>query len=168
MAWDPVFMPRPQLVGYDTTTKRQIWLLKLDALQTAFACDDLHGQKFACLCAIDARSIPNAKLSAFCSHLIRLGCAYLCVWGPDCERVHDMMDEEGTGDDPPGTNIGCLMTTWHANESLVEAVEFLLTGTVPDEEYSPAGCPYGLAVAVGSTEWATEIEHQLRASTMAT
>jgi hypothetical protein len=75
------------------------------------------------------------------------------------------MDEEVIGDDPPTTDIGCLMTTWHAKESLAEAVEFFLTCTVPDEEYAPVGCAYGLAVSVGSTEWATKIEHRLRSST---
>ena len=67
------------------------------------------------------------------------------------------MDEQVIGDDPPATYIGCLMTTWHAKESLVEAVDFFLACTIPDEEYAPPGCRHGLAVAVGSTEWATEI-----------
>jgi hypothetical protein len=160
-------MPKPQFVGYDATTGRQIWMLTLDALQPAFAWDELHGQKFACLCAMDARSMSSDALSAFCSHLIRLGCAYFCVWGPDCERVHDIMDEEVVGDKPPATDIGCLMTTWHATEPLAEAVDFFLTCTTPDEEYAPSGCFYGLAVAVGSTAWATEIEQHLRRTTAA-
>lgn len=161
-------MLKPQFVGYDAPTERQIWMLKLDGPQPAFTWAELHGQKFACLCAIDARSMSADELSVFCSHLIRLGCAYFCVWGPDCERVHDIMDEEVVGDDPPATDIGCLMTTWHAKESLSEAVDFFLTCTIPDEEYAPAGSPHGLAIAVGSTGWATEIEHQLRTSMTAT
>jgi hypothetical protein len=155
-------MPKPQFVGYDATTERQIWTLKLDALQPAFAWDELQGKKFACLCAMDASSISTDELSSFCSHLIGLGCAYFCVWGPDCERVHDIMDEEVIGDEPPATDIGCLMTTWHAKEPLVKAVDFFLICTLPDEEYAPAGCPYGLAITVGSTEWATEIHQHLR------
>lgn len=158
-------MPRPQPVRYEATTERQVWVLELDTLQSTFAWDDLHGQKFTCLCAMDASSIPSDELSAFCSQLIRLGCAYLCVWRPDCERVHDIMDKQVIGDDPPATYIGCLMTTWHAEESLVEAVDFFLTCTIPDEEY---GCRHGLAVVVGSTEWVTEVEHQIRALTTAT
>jgi hypothetical protein len=39
-------MPRPQPVRYEATTELQVWVLKLDALQSAFAWDDLHGQKF--------------------------------------------------------------------------------------------------------------------------
>jgi hypothetical protein len=94
-------------------------------------------QQFACLCVIDASSIETHELSAFCSRLIDLGCAYYCTWGPDCERVHDIMDQQVIGENPPATDIGCLMTTWHAQESLAEAVDFFLTWTVPDEEYAP-------------------------------
>jgi hypothetical protein len=158
-------MPKPRLVGYEAKTERQIWLLKLDALQSTFSWAEAHGQKFACLCAMDASSIPNDELSAFCSQLIHLGCAYFCAWGPDSERVHDIMDEEVIGDDPPASYIGCLMTTWHATESLGDAVEFFLSCTIPDEECAPTGCPYGLAIAVGPTEWATRIEQELRLAT---
>jgi hypothetical protein len=160
-------MPTPQLIGYDPASGRRVSLLKFDAFQTAFAWDELQGEKFACLCAMDASPIPVDELSAFCSNLIHLGCAYLCVWGPDCERVHDIMDEEVVGDNPPVTDLGCLMTTWHAKESLGEAVDFFLTCTVPDEEYAPNGCPYGLVVTVGSIDWATQIEQRIRLSTAA-
>jgi hypothetical protein len=160
-------MPEPQLVGYDATHERQMWLLKLDTLQTAFSWDEGHGQKFVCLCAMDASSMSIAELSSFCLHLIHLGCSYFCVWGPDCERVHDIMDEEIVGDNPPATDLGNLMTTWHANESLAEAVDFFLTWTNPDEAYAPNGCPNGLAVAVGSADWAAEIDRHIRLSTAA-
>jgi hypothetical protein len=160
-------MPKTRFVGYDATFKRQIWMLELDALKVPFHCDELHKQQFACLCVIDANSIETHGLSAFCSRLIDLGCAYFCAWGPDCERVHDIMDEQVIGENPPATDIGCLMTTWHAKESLAEAVDFFLTCTVPDEEYAPDGCRYGLAVVVGSTDWATNIERHLRQSTVA-
>ena len=87
---------------YHATFDRQIWL-ELDALQAAFDWDELHQQKFVCLCAVDASSVPSDELSAFCSQLIDLGCAYFCVWGPDCERVHDTMDRLVIGDNPPET-----------------------------------------------------------------
>lgn len=66
------------------------------------------------------------------------------------------------GDNPPETDIGCLTTTWHARESLAEAIDLFLTCTVPDEEYAPAGCPFGLAVVIGSPDWATEVEQHLQ------
>jgi hypothetical protein len=157
---------KPRFVGYGATFKRQIWLLELDALNMPFDGHELQKQQFACLCVIDASSIESHELSAFCSRLIDLGCAYFCTWGPDCERVHDIMDEQVIGRNPPATDVGCLVTTWHAKESLAEAVDFFLTCTEPDEEYAPAGCGHGLAVVVGSTDWATNIERHLGQSTV--
>lgn len=116
------------------------------------------------MCAMDARGIPDDQISVFCSHLIRLGCAYLCSWGLDCERVHDIMDREVIGSNPPDSYLGCLMTTWHPKESLAKVVDYFLTCTVPDEDYSPNGCSRALAIVVGSSAWVAEIERQIRSS----
>ncbi len=156
------YMAKPRFLQHDRTTDRQIWLLELDALPATLDWGDLHQQKFVCLCAVDASSISSDALSAFCSELVDSGCAYFCTWGPDCERVHDIMDERITGDNPPETDIGCLMTTWHPRESLAEAVDFFLTCTAPDEEYAQPGCPFGLAVVMGSPAWTAEMEQHLQ------
>jgi hypothetical protein len=155
-------VPRPRLIGHNARFDRQIWLLDLDDLHTPFDWGELQNQKFVCLSAVNATSIPTDELSVFCSRLIAFGCAYFCAWGPGCERVHDIMDELAVGDNPPETDLGCLMTTWHARESLAAAVDFFLTFTVPDEEFAPSGCSFGLAVAIGSAEWASQIERHLR------
>jgi hypothetical protein len=158
-------MLKPRLVGYDATFARQIWMLELADIHAPFDWSELQDAKFVCLSAMNAGSAGKDDVSAFCSRLIELGCAYYCAWGPDCERVHDIMDELVIGDNPPRTYIGCLMTTSHAKESLAEAVDFFLSGTVPDEEFAPVGCPFGLAVVVGSVEWTSEIEQHVRRAT---
>ncbi len=155
-------MPKPRFLGCDPTYDRKIWLLELDALRTAFDWEELEQQKFVCLCAIDASSISRDELSSFCSRLIDLGCAYFCAWGPDCERVHDIMDRLVIGDNPPQTDIGCLMTTWHPRDTIAKAVFFFLSCAEPDEEYAPAGCSHGLAVVIGSAEWAAQFERHIR------
>ncbi len=157
-------MAEPQTIGYDSSTGRQVSILALEAIQTSFTWSECEGEQFVCLCAMDARSISDEQISALCSRLIQLGCAYLCSWGPDCERVHDIMDRTVIGSDPPKTYLGCLMTTCHAKESLAEAVDYFLTCTVPDGYYSPNGCTKALAVAVGSGLWATQIKQHVRAS----
>ena len=114
------------------------------------------------LLRLDAGAANSDELSRFCSRLAQLGCAYFSVWGPDCERVHDIMDQIVIGENPPATYLGCLMTTWHANEPLVDAVDFFLICTIPDEESALDGCPFGLAIVVGSGDWAIDIEQYLR------
>jgi hypothetical protein len=157
-------MPKPRFIGQQASLDRQTWLLQLDAISAPFAWDELGKSRFVCLCAVNAKSIPDDEIRRFCSHLIDLGCAYFCAWGPDCERVHDIMDRQVIGDNPPATYIGCLMTTWHATEPLTEAVDFFRTCTVPDEDYAPAGCSLSLAIVVGSPNWTATIEQRLRQS----
>ena len=154
----------PQLIGHEPVFNRQIWLLQLRELRAAFDCSQLRPQKFSCLCVIKVAAASTDEVSGFCRRLIELGCGYFCAWGQDCERVHDIMDELIVGDNPPDTYIGCLMTTWHAKESLSDAINYFLTCTVPDDEYAPDGCAHGLVVEVGSPEWATGVEKLLRES----
>ena len=81
---------------------------------------------------MDATALAAAELGEFCRHLLRSGCAYLCTWGPDCERVHDVMDQAVVGENPPDTYLGCVMTTWHEKESLIDALEYFFDCTLPD------------------------------------
>src|ERR1035438_5466181 len=81
------------------------------------------------------------------------------AWGPDCERVHDAMDAEIVGENPPTTYIGCVMTTWHAEDTLREAFDYFLDCTTPNEDFAPGGCASALTVVVRATDWAEDIEH---------
>ncbi len=106
-------MPHPRLVGYHAASKRSVYLLSLDSLGPGFTIRASKNQPFTCLCAMDATAFTTAELGEFCGYLLRSGCAYLCTWGPECERVHDIMDQEVVGENPPDTYVGCVMTTWH-------------------------------------------------------
>jgi hypothetical protein len=90
--------------------------------------------------SLDAQDRSGSELGRFCLHLLQLGCPYLCTWGPDSERVHDIMDEESAGNNPPQSDQGCVMTTWHEKESLRDALSFFLDCTCPDGAYAPNGC----------------------------
>ena len=151
-------MTAPRSLGYDKIRDREILFLSLDALTTPFTLPTIIGRQFVCFCAMDAAQFGVKEISQFCGHLVRLGCAYLSTWGVDCERVHDIMDEIIVGDNPPETDIGCLMTTWHAKDSLEEALEFFMFCTIPDEAYAPQGCEVGLIITIGSDTWAPAIE----------
>jgi hypothetical protein len=53
---------------------------------------------------------------------LRDGVTLVAVWGPDCERTHDLIDGmvEDDGSDPSRF----LMTSWHDDETLAEARKF--------------------------------------------
>ena len=157
-------MTSPRLLGYQTRyhdLERDVLLMGLDEVAAPYAPPAIERRQFVCLCAMDARSVTNGDLRHFCSRLLRLGCAYLCAWGPDCERVHDIMDEIVIGDNPPDSYVGCVMTTWHADWSLRATLDFFLFNTYPDKDYAPGGCQTALAISIGSEEWATAIEKYL-------
>lgn len=161
-------MPNPRFLGYHADTGRNVYLLSLDSLDASFAIPAGESQPFTCLCAMDATASTAVEFGEFCGHLLRYGCAYLCTWGPDCERVHDVMDEEVVGENPPETDVGCVMTTWHDKDSLAGALEYFFDCTVPDSDFAPNGCDRALIISVGSPVWDEAIERYVAQRTAST
>jgi hypothetical protein len=58
--------------------------------------------------------------------LVKSGCLYVVAWGTECEKWHDTVDycllEEFDYGDIPDDRF--IMTTWHADEPLSEAMWF--------------------------------------------
>jgi hypothetical protein len=74
----------------------------------------------------DASSLSAEVIGEAAAQLLEAGLMYLCAWGPDCERVHDIFDEmEVIREIDSGVESKrFLLTTWH-NEPLEEASLFL-------------------------------------------
>jgi hypothetical protein len=145
-------MLAPRSLGRDPETNREIYLLHLDGVQDRSWQWHSYGH-FVCFCAMDAREVADQEIASFCSHLLQLGCAYFCAWGPDCERVHDFMDREALHVVPQPYGSAVVMTTWHANDDLESALNFLLDCTEPDERYAPEGCANSLVIVIGRPDW---------------
>lgn len=110
------------------------------------------------LVAADARDVPANAVARIAERLLGAGLAYICVWGPDCERVHDIFDEVhvGDGSTEPGYT---LMSTWHSTESLDEAIWFFVKCAFPlDDEIKSTSY---LAVTVGNKAWADTVDAAL-------
>jgi hypothetical protein len=75
------------------------------------------------------------------------------------------MDEEVAGASPQ-THMGCVMTTWHAKDSLEDALAYFLDFTCPDADYAPDGCDSALIISVGSRDWDSAIEQYVRTRTV--
>lgn len=61
-----------------------------------------------------------------CRRLVEAGCLYAVAWGVDCDLWHDSVDwaalkADGFGDIPEERFV---MTTWHEDETLAEALWF--------------------------------------------
>jgi hypothetical protein len=123
---------------------------------------ELPAANFVCLLAWDARGVSADAVFALVEPLLRAGASYFVCWGPDCERVHDIIDEivSYPENDVRVPDDSCIMTTWHTSEPLTEALSFFLERSWPDEHYIDT-TRAALAVSVGSPEWAAEIADAL-------
>lgn len=143
--------------------ERKLYTLDISTLSEILPSLSSIGKHFALLLACDARSFPDETLIELGEALIRRGLAYLVTWGPDCERVHDMVDmaeREVVAELPPESVV---MTTWHSDESLAEAFWYFLYCTYPDEAYADT-CKSAIAVTVGNSSWGEEIKTWLNDS----
>jgi hypothetical protein len=99
------------------------------------------------LLAGDAESISTDIIAQGADHLLDSGLAYICTWGPDCERVHDIFDQSYVGD---GTTkpTADFMSTWHSSDTFAEAVEFFAMTAWPMDD--ACGDLSYLAIIIGS------------------
>ena len=152
-----------QELGRDPVTGRQLYGMALSSLESndvpsLVSCGHRH---FVALLALDASHLSVDTLSRFLTVLLESGAVYVCAWGSDCERVHDITDEIEVGDNPPLTEREHVMTTWHENESLAEAVSFALDSAWPSEQFVPS-CTALVVISCGPEAWEHEIMKQLQ------
>ena len=116
---------------------------------------------FVSFIAWDSRIESAAEVARLARMLLDAGCVYFCCWGPGCERLHDVIDEEYSKD---GLSVhddeSTIMTTWHDDQSLEESVWFALNVAFPDDRFFDE-CKSVVAVCIGSTSLATEIAKAL-------
>ncbi len=124
------------MISYGQTPPAGDWLCSvsvpsLDDLRLGPG--SLPSPHFSCLLVCDARSWSDEIILAAADHLLDRGLAYFCAWGPDCERVHDLVDDAILRSEVDGPNYlhgdderYPVLTTWHSEETLDEALWYLL------------------------------------------
>ena len=67
--------------------------------------------------------------------LIASGCRYIVADGTECERWHDIADEQFLAQFPtePERDANFVMTSWHPAESPKDGILFLVYGTSFEE-----------------------------------
>ena len=103
---------------------------------------------------------PRSQLA---QRLVDAGCVYFCAWGPGCERAHDIFDEQRDVifDEPLADDAPVIMTTWHQDDSLDEALWYFLRTTWPHDAYIDT-CRSALALTIANQDWADHVERRLR------
>jgi hypothetical protein len=123
-------------------------------------------KRFRLFVAADTNTSTVDAVSAFAYAALEKGMVYFCGRGPDCERFHDIIDEVILEDDLGARRFvgpddsAFVMTTWHANDKLDEALDFFAIFAHPPGSFEP-GSDYWLAISVGNAEWAASIHRIL-------
>jgi hypothetical protein len=119
-----------------------------------------HSTSYGLFLATGAQGLDAKRLGEPAARLLKMGLAYLCAWGPDCERVHDIFDEEDLARDLRGDLHDMVMTTWHRDESLEEALWFFVHSAFPADGYVQ-DCTDWVIAPIANTEWEQEIRERI-------
>jgi hypothetical protein len=117
---------------------------------------------FVLLLVIDGSKVDTETIYAVSEKLLDQGMVYACVWGPDCESVHDSIDRPIFRRQPEGTDGNVIMTTWHAEDPIREAVWFFLNCAWPADNYVDT-CSDWVAAVIGNPAWEAEVRAKLLA-----
>jgi hypothetical protein len=146
--------------GRDRINKRQLLLAPVPDLDSwPVDLPEVEGE-FVAFVAVDASGLPDPILESFARKLLSQHAAYVCIWGPDCERVHDVVDAVRDRDHPGGEDDAVVMTTWHADDTLDQALWFALYTACPHDQLIET-CGATVCIVVGRKDWAGDIRAAL-------
>lgn len=149
--------------GFELSAERNLFHLALPTLAAFPGHLPLHSPNFMLFLACDSRDISVEVLAEFTEKALAQGAVYICTWGPDCERVHDIFDETIVEQqlrlNPKEYVSSDVMTTWHNDESLEDALEFFLTAAVPDDDTTRRKA--ALVVSIDNPGWADVVDKMM-------
>jgi hypothetical protein len=107
---------------------RKIFLISVSKIKEFDVIKLPQISRYFTLFIANSKEVIIEEYSQKAKDLIKSGLVYLCTWGKECEKIHDIFDEENirmeidqeieTDDD----NV--IMTSWHQNESIKETLFF--------------------------------------------
>ena len=114
---------------------------------------------FRLLVAADVVNVSWEVMFEFARSALIRGMTYFCAWGADCGRFHDAVDEVIVEDEigerrfvlPSSEDF--VMTTFHENENLEDALYFLTSLAYPTDGLAPHS-EFRLVICVGNSDWA--------------
>lgn len=108
---------------------------------------------FILFIACDFSKYSIDELSDFTEKMLDEGVACVCTWGKDCGTMHDIFDEIIVYREViEKREFPHIMTTWHENDSLDEALWFGLLSASVDDDYVEE-CKSTLIIAVENEDW---------------
>jgi len=133
-------------LGIERVHSRPIKLFQL----SDWTWDPPRADGFTLLVAAQASPEKEIAIQRFARDAVVDGCGYVCAWGLGCENVHDLFDIEAIAADR------FVMSTWHSDEELHEALYFALILAFSDEDEFPEAGESAVVLAV-EEPWITEV-----------
>ncbi len=140
---------------------RTMFLLEIDSLDDWP--EDLALPKskyFVLFLAADASDLSVEDLAAFSTRALDQGMVYLSTWGKDSERVHDTFEEACAEWDPDSDANSAILSEWHEDEPLSEALRFSAAHALPASDFEK-GCKATLVAIVGNPDAAELVREWL-------
>lgn len=109
---------------------------------------------FLLFLAADFTDIKQTVIADFALWLANRKCIYICVWGPDCKRAHNIINEICT------TTNSLIITTEHSDKTLDEALSFFVSNIILDEDHVNAEINLE-GICVDNNMWHTAIKAAL-------
>jgi hypothetical protein len=106
------------------------------------------------LVAGNAQGDDQQAIRTFASKAIAAGCVYACAWGQGCELVHDTFDS--TFNEMENSGGPVVMTTWHEDESLEQALNFLMRDAWPSDIWI-GSCRASVVAVIANDGWTGEV-----------
>ena len=144
-----------ELITHCSVSDRDLYFLPIRASNSFPESISIPSQNFAVFLALDATGLDHTLISSIALPLLRAGAVYFCCYGPDCERVHDIIDEEIFNLELE-KDSSVIMTSWHDDETLLDALWFFVFNSFPDNKYFDT-CKAGVAISCGNSAWDDQI-----------
>jgi hypothetical protein len=150
-------MAKLEHIGREEVSGRELYVIDAERPEDIPEPVAVASDHFVCFLAWDAAGVSIERIAELARRLLAAGCAYVCCWGTDCERVHDIVDEVDLERAPDGP---WAMTTWHAHDGLADALWFALFNTYPDDAFMGT-CGSVIAISIGAPERAVEMRNAM-------
>ncbi|HEY5956874.1 MAG TPA: hypothetical protein VIV60_09990 [Polyangiaceae bacterium] len=141
-----------EYIGRTTERSRHLYLMDAPAPEDVPSVLEPAGSRFVCLLAWDAEGAAPEAVEDLARRVVAAGCAYICCWGAGCRAVHDAFDFVTTQRDP---DAPLIMSTWHDDETIADALWFALFCAHPDD--SAGECCRVVCISIGSSSHAEEL-----------
>jgi hypothetical protein len=135
------FLPQ----GIHPPTKSPLFISELASFEELERAE-LTAKPLTLFIAGDSRALSVNEIGRIAEKFLDQGLRYLCAWGPDCQRLHDIFDEVVVGDGTEPYDFE-IMTTRHEDDSFDEALWFFMNSANVDEEVPGA---VSFAIRIGN------------------